>query len=103
MLASRKLELGYGAMIWLLVITFTYAVTRLLQAAIYPEPDPAMVVWSTRIAMYWRIGFGAYLGAMVAPLAYTWARRDQAAALKALPAFVGVTFASILLQALVRP
>jgi hypothetical protein len=101
--AERRGALGVAAMAALLAVALTYAVTRVAQAALYPEPDPALVVWSTRIGMYWRLAIGAYAGAMVAPLAHAWARRDLAAATAALPALVGATIAVMALQSAVFP
>jgi hypothetical protein len=60
-----------------LAIPATYALLRaysvLFGAA---EPNPATIVWSAHIAMFWRLAVGAYVGGMVAPLAYMAARAD---------------------------
>lgn len=48
----------------LLAVVATYAVMRLVQVRFFPEPNPALVVATMRIAMFWRLGMGAYLGAI---------------------------------------
>jgi hypothetical protein len=42
----------------------TYSVTRLLQAWLYPEPDPRLVMNVARIGFFWRVAISGYVGAM---------------------------------------
>jgi hypothetical protein len=102
-MTSRRPALTLAACAFALAIPFVYAVARLIQARIAPEPDPALVVWSTRIGMYWRIAIGGYAGALVAPMAYAWARRDLDGATGALVVAVPVTALAIALQAVFVP
>jgi hypothetical protein len=42
-------------------IAFSYAALRVFQKVWFPEPDPRTVIWSPKIAMFWRLWIGAYL------------------------------------------
>ncbi len=64
------------------VAVLAYAVLRLVQAWLYPEPDPALVSWVTRIGLFWRMGLSLFIAALLAPLGARWATRDLAAALR---------------------
>lgn len=97
-MTSRKPALALAACAFALAIPFVYVIARLIQLRVAPEPDPALVVWSTRIGMYWRLFIGVYGGALVAPMAYAWARRDLDAATRALVVAVPVTALAIALQ-----
>ncbi len=81
-------ELVLTAALVLLAIPATYSIARLAQAALYPEPDPVLVLSSTRVAMFWRLGISAYVAAFVAPIAFLWARRHPGSLARALPGAV---------------
>jgi hypothetical protein len=80
-----------------------YAVLRLVQARLYPEPDPALVSWTTRIGLFWRMGLAAFIAAMLAPLGARWATRDLAGALRAACWLAPVAGVVLGLQALLVP
>ena len=84
MLAKRTPELAIAAIAFLLAIPATYALTRVVEARLFPGTNPALVVWTTRTAMYWRTAIGVYVGALLAPIVYAWARRDLDAATRGL-------------------
>jgi hypothetical protein len=86
-----------------LAIPATYAVLRAYDVLFRSEPNPATIVWSAHIAMFWRLGIGAYVGGMVAPLAYVAARRDPARSLRVLSGCVLAVAAMIGLQGLLMP
>lgn len=52
----------------LLVVIATYAVLRVYDVLFNNEPNPATVMWSARIAMFWRLGIGAYAALLAAPM-----------------------------------
>lgn len=79
----RRAEAAATAALGLAMIVASYAVIRVIQARLFPEPPPALVVWSTRIGMFWRLGLSAYLALITAPLALRWARRDLEGACRA--------------------
>ena len=47
-----------------------YAILRIVQALIFPEPNPALVIWSEHAGFFWRVWTVFYLGGMSAFL--TW-------------------------------
>ncbi len=49
----------------LLTVVGTYAALRVVQLSLFPEPNPALVIAAMRIAMFWRVGIGLYLGLVV--------------------------------------
>jgi hypothetical protein len=72
-----------------LAIPATYAAQRAVDVLFRgPEPNPATIVWSAHLAMFWRLAIGAYVAAMVAPLVYVAARRNLARTLRLLCACV---------------
>ncbi len=46
-------------------VPLVYATLRLVGAATVPEPDPAIVVWSTKPALLWRFLASGYVAGMV--------------------------------------
>jgi hypothetical protein len=60
----------------LLSIPVTYAVARGYEVLFLSEPNPATVVWSPHIALFWRLAIASYVAGLVAPMAYLAARRD---------------------------
>ena len=73
-----------SSMAAILAVPATYAVLRGYDVLFKNEPDPANVVWSGHIAMFWRVAIGLYLGGMVGILAYITASRDLDRVLKFL-------------------
>ena len=43
----------------------TYSLSRMLQALLFPDPDPRLTTHVARIAFFWRVGLAGYVGAMV--------------------------------------
>jgi hypothetical protein len=60
----------------LLAIVAMYAFLRGYDVLFKREANPATIVWSARIAMFWRLGIGAYVAGPVALLAFLAARRN---------------------------
>ena len=87
----------------LLVLPASYAVLRAYDALFTREANPALVVWSARIAMFWRLSVGAYLAAMIAPLVHGAARANLALTLRALYALTFVVAALIAAQGILLP
>jgi hypothetical protein len=86
-----------------LVVPTAYAALRGYDALFTAEANPATVVTSLRIAMYWRIAVGAYLGGMAAPLVHLAARRDLLRTLRALQVAVLVAGALLFAQGTLLP
>jgi hypothetical protein len=72
-----------------------YAVTRVIEVLLLPQPNPALIIHSLHAGYFWRAWTSAYLGAFLA-LAIVLLARDPKpiarAALRALPwaAAIGV-------------
>lgn len=100
---ARLPELSLSLIAALVALVVTYAAARIAQASLWPEPNPALVVWSTRIAMYWRVAIGAYVGSLVAPVVFLLARRDLARVARGLSVAVLVAAALLALQTVAFP
>jgi hypothetical protein len=87
----------------LLSVPATYAVLRAYDVLFKREPNPATVIWSAHIAMFWRLGVGCYVAGMVALLAYTAASRDLVRTVRVLYVGVFVVGAMIGVQGLFMP
>jgi hypothetical protein len=87
----------------LLAIPATYACLRAYDVLFKSEANPASVIWSAKIAMFWRLGIGAYVAGMVAPLAFLGARADLDRAVRVLATSAVVVAAMIAFQGLFLP
>ena len=56
-----------------------YAIIRLAQALIFPEPDPALIIWSEHAGFFWRVWTVFYLGGMSAFITWLLSARHAAA------------------------
>jgi hypothetical protein len=92
-----------AALAGLLSIPATYAVLRAYDVVFRSEPNPATIVWSAHIAMFWRLAVGAYVAGMVLPLVYWAARHDLAKTMSALESAVVIVAVVIGLQGLFLP
>jgi hypothetical protein len=87
-----------------LLVPATYALLRGYDILVRPpEPNPATIVWSAHIAMYWRLGIGAYVAGMAAPFVYVAARADLARTLRVLARCVVPVALMIGAQGLLMP
>jgi hypothetical protein len=87
----------------LLTVPAAYAILRAFDVLFRNEPDPATIVWSAHIAMFWRLAIGGYAAGMVAPLGFMAARRDPARTMTALSAVAVAVAAMIGAQGLFLP
>ena len=87
----------------LLSIVATYAFLRSYDVLFKSEPNPATIVWSAHIAMFWRLWIGAYMAGMVTPLAYVAARKNLGATVRVLSVAVVVIAGASLVQGLLMP
>lgn len=81
--------------------TGLYATLRVAQALIFPEPDPALVIWSEHAGFFWRTWTVLYGGGMVGFLAWMasarHAARVAAVLARALPAAAALLAAQAML------
>jgi len=87
----------------ILSVPATYAVLRAYDVLFKNEPNPATIVWSAHIAMFWRLGIGAYVAGMVVPLALMAARANLARTMRVLYVCVYVVIAMVGIQGLFMP
>jgi hypothetical protein len=87
----------------LLSVPATYAVLRAYEVLFRKEPNPATIVWSPHIAMFWRLAVAGYVAGMVGSLAFMAARRDLARTTHVLCRSVFVVGAMIGIQGLLMP
>jgi hypothetical protein len=80
-----------------------YAAVRVVQAAFFPEPSPAVVVWSERSSFVWRAALALYIGGMGAFGGYAAASRWPAASAQWLPRSVAAASFAIALQGTLVP
>ncbi len=97
----RRVGLGFIAAC--LSATLFYGVLRLVQARLFPEPNPAAVLWSAHAGYFWRCWTVSYAGVMVGFLAYGAARERPAAVARALVHGVGVAVAVLVVQSVFVP
>ena len=96
---SMSVSAAIASALVLPTLVLVYAAVRVLQAWLYPEPDPATVIWSTRIGLFWRLGLCGYVGLMLLPLGLRWARRDPVGAARTVAWLVPVSAVALALQA----
>jgi hypothetical protein len=99
----RRVELTLALLAGLLTLPAVYSLLRLVQARYYPEPDPALVVWSTRTALYWRCGIASYAAMLVAIAVFRIARADLDAAARWLQRGFVVAVVTSFLQGIFVP
>jgi hypothetical protein len=87
----------------LLSVPATYALLRSYDVLFRREPNPATIVWSPHIAMFWRLAVAGYVAGMVAPLVNMAADRDLPRTTRALCVSVFVVGAMIGIQGLLMP
>ena len=79
-----------------------YALTRVLQALLVPEPNPATLIQSLHAGYFWRAWTAAYAGGFVALAAALLAKRAAPLARAALAALPWTALLAVL-QALLVP
>lgn len=99
----RAIPLGIACATFSATIALVYAVIRVVQFFFYPEPDPALVVWSPHVAMFWRFWIGVYIGGPLGLGAFVFATSAPERAARWLVRFVTASAVAISLQGLLVP
>lgn len=81
----------------------TYALLRIVEQTLYPEPNPAMLLWSDRSPFVWRAAIALYVAGAAAFGGFAAARRSEDRAAKALRGIVIAAIALIVIQAAFWP
>lgn len=88
----------------LLVVPAVYAVLRAYDILFRPpEQNPATIVWSAHIAMFWRLGIGLYAAGLIAPFAFMAARRDLPRTMRVLGTLTVIVAVMISVQGALLP
>jgi hypothetical protein len=93
------LALAWGAV----VSVAMYAVVRAIQFFLYPDPNPATVVWSAHAGYFWRAWTVAYAGGIAAFAAFVFARRAPERIARALVPALTVAAALLAVQTALLP
>ncbi len=80
-----------------------YAVVRLAQALLFPEPDPALVIWSEHAGFFWRVLTVGYVGGMVAFLTWVASARGALRVADVLARAVPVAASLLAVQVILVP
>ncbi|MEO6572594.1 MAG: hypothetical protein ABIP89_02055 [Polyangiaceae bacterium] len=91
------------AMNALLAIVATYALLRGYDVCFKSEPNPATIVWSAHIAMFWRLGIGLYVGGFAAMVVVLLGRRNFPRTVQVTAALVPAIGALIAIQGAFLP
>ncbi|AKV01175.1 hypothetical protein AKJ09_07838 [Labilithrix luteola] len=101
--ASRGLRLSLAVVAACLTATGLYGVLRVIQAILFREADPALVIWSPHAGYFWRILIVGYVGGMVGFGTWILAAREPARVARFLSNAVFVVTALLVAQALFVP
>jgi hypothetical protein len=89
---------------WGLVIAVgAYAIVRAIQKVVYPDPNPAALVWSVHAGFFWRVWTVAYLGGVAAFVTFVVARGRTRAAARALAPAIAIAAGLLALQSAFLP
>ena len=90
-------------MLGLVVAVGAYAVVRSIQFFVYPDPNPATLVWSAHAGFFWRCWTCAYAGGIAAFVAYLFTRGSVERSVAALGPAVAVVAGMLALQVALLP
>ena len=82
----------------LLAVAATYAFLRGYDVCFKSEPNPATIVWSAHVAMFWRLGVGLYVAGFVAMITAIAGQRNFVATVRVTAALVPAVGALIAIQ-----
>ncbi len=85
------------------IAVIAYASVRVLERLLFPEPNPAMLIWADRSPFVWRAAIALYLGGAGAFGGYALAARSPRHAARGLLAATVVAVAATVAQGALRP
>jgi len=97
------IRVALGVMTACVVAVALYALVRGLQLMIFPEPNPATVIWSAHAGYFWRVWIVSYSGGMAGLVAWKAAGTDPARVARALVKVVVVAGVLIFAQGMLLP
>ena len=96
---AAGISLAWGCV----VAVVCYAVVRAIQFFVYPDPNPATLVWSAHAGFFWRCWTCAYAGGIAAFVAFLAARGKSDRAVRGLAPAIAVAAILLGLQTLFLP
>jgi hypothetical protein len=93
------LAIAFGAAI----AVIAYALVRGVERAFFPEPNPALLIWSDRSPLVWRVVSSLYLGGAGIFGGYALGARGATSAARWLKVSIAIATAAIVLQAVLAP
>jgi hypothetical protein len=97
--SAATVSLGWG----LVVAVGAYAIVRSVQFFLYPDPNPATLVWSAHAGFFWRAWTVMYAGGIAAFVTFAMARGQAETAARALVPAVAVAAVLLALQSALLP
>jgi hypothetical protein len=101
--ATRGVRLGLSVVAGCTTATTLYALLRITQAILFPEPNPALVIWSEHAGYFWRSLTVVWLGGMAALLVWMATARDAERIASLLARALPAAAALLALQGLLVP
>jgi len=98
-LVSGAIALAWGAC----VSVAAYGIIRGIQFFLYPDPNPATLVWSAHAGFFWRCWTCAYAGGIATFIAFVGARSNPDRAARFLAGAVAVAAGLLALQSAAFP
>lgn len=101
--ADGAVTAGLAACWGCVVAVGCYAVIRGIQFFVYPDPNPATLVWSAHAGFFWRSWTCGYAGALAAFIAFLIARGDKNRVARGLGPAIVVAASLLALQSAFLP
>jgi hypothetical protein len=80
-----------------------YAVVRGIQFFLYPDPNPATLVWSAHAGFFWRCWTCAYAGGLAAFVAFLFTQQRFDRSVAALAPAIAVAAVLLAVQVIIFP
>jgi hypothetical protein len=100
---TTKLRVALASSWFLVSATFLYAFVRAVQLELFPEANPATIIWSAHAGYFWRIWIVLYASGVVAFLVFRFSREHSEKLAKWLKNGVIVAAIAILIQGIFLP
>ena len=101
--SPRTAHLALSVAIGACAFAVAYAFGRLVQAWVYPAPDPRTVTHVARIAFYWRLWLSLWIGVLGGLAASAALARARERVERMLPAIAWITALAVALQGVFVP
>jgi hypothetical protein len=103
MIVTTKLRLALAGSWFFVSSTFLYALVRAIQKKLFPEANPATVIWSAHAGYFWRIWIVLYASGVVAFSVFQFSREHSEELAKWLKTGVIVAAVAIAIQGILLP